>query len=277
MKRLVLTSSSGFHFTVSDFAEITIPFPFYFVWGPLLSSDELAAYLGPGSGEHGRGSQWSDYVDWTVRGGKARTKLALIEFCRRYDVVELWFDLNPNDQLQLIWLLDHFHSDAEIRSKLRLRLVDFDLLTAGGRFDTVPSVKVTDDELETARLAWRAYRDATPEACVGLLSKDLSALPLLKPALRDLLAELPSAATGLGATEMRMLELVARGYAGTNSLFHLWHLRGTRIFNEWQHGYLLDGLAFGPKPAVAGLDDELRTTSRENLGAPHPLSRAACH
>jgi hypothetical protein len=27
---------------------------------------------------------------------------------------------------------------------------------------------------------------------------------------------------------------------------------------------LLDGLAFGPKPAVAGLDDELRTLPREN-------------
>ena len=46
-------------------------------------------------------------------------------------------------------------------------------------------------------------------------------------------------------------------------------LRGTYVFSEWEHGYLLDGLAFGPVPAVAGLDDELRTISRENLGARH--------
>jgi hypothetical protein len=32
---------------------------------------------------------------------------------------------------------------------------------------------------------------------------------------------------------------------------------------------VLDGLAHGPVPAVAGLDDELRTISRENLGARH--------
>ena len=34
--------------------------------------------------------------------------------------------------------------------------------------------------------------------------------------------------------------------------------------------YLLDGLAFGPKPAVAGLDDALRTLDRENLRDRHP-------
>src|SRR5262249_48908117 len=83
----------------------------------------------------------------------------------------------------------------------------------------------------------------------ALLSDDLTALPLLKPALRDLLGELPSTSTGLGATEMRMLELIGTGYCCTNVLFHLRELRQTRIFNEFEHGYLLDGLAHGPSPA----------------------------
>jgi hypothetical protein len=94
-------------------------------------------------------------------------------------------------------------------------------------------------------------------------------LPLLKPVLLDLLAELPSASTGLGATEMRMLELIGRGYFRTNALFHLESLRQTRVFSEWEKGYLLDGLAFGPKPAIAGLDEELRTIERENLRDRH--------
>jgi len=94
-------------------------------------------------------------------------------------------------------------------------------------------------------------------------------LPLLRPVLLDLLAELPSASTGLGATEMRMLELIGRGYAGTNALFHLESLRQTRVFDEWQMGYLLDGLAFGPMPAISGLDEELRTIKWENLGDRH--------
>jgi hypothetical protein len=94
----------------------------------------------------------------------------------------------------------------------------------------------------------------------------LSALPLLRPVLLDLLAELPSVSTGLGATEMRMLELIGRGYSLTNALFHLDSLRQTRVFSKWELGYLLDGLAFGPKPAITGLADELRTMERENLG-----------
>jgi hypothetical protein len=44
-------------------------------------------------------------------------------------------------------------------------------------------------------------------------------LPLLRPVLLELLDELPSATTGLGATEMRMLELIGRGYSLTNELF----------------------------------------------------------
>src|ERR1700687_4623722 len=127
-----------------------------------------------------------------------------------------------------------------------------------------PAVDVSEKELETASAAWQAYRAPTPEACFDLLGKDLSALPLLKPVLIDLLEELPSSSTGLGATEMRMLELIARGYSLTNALFHLRSLRRTDIFNEFEHGYLLDGLALGPRPAVAGLDEELRTLKKSN-------------
>ena len=271
MKRLVLTSVSGFQFTVSDFAEVTIPFPLRFVWGQLPPPSELASYLGRGTGRHGRGSQWSDYVDWTIRGGRTRSKLALIEFCRDFEAVELWFDFSPNDQLLLIWLLDHFCSDPEIRAKLKMRIVDFDLVTmadVSGR-DDVSIADVTAYELETARLAWQAYRQPTPESCLELLRKNLSALPLLKPALRDLLEELPSASTGLGATEMRMLEMIGWGYESTNALFHLREFRRTYVFDETEHGYLLDGLALGPTPAVTGLDEELRTLSREQLGARH--------
>ena len=141
-----------------------------------------------------------------------------------------------------------------------------------------PVVDVTEKELETASAAWQAYRAPTPEACFDLLGKDLSALPLLKPVLIDLLEELPSSSTGLGATEMRMLELIARGYSLTNALFHLYQLRQTRIFGEWEYRLLAGWAgASGPRPAVAGLDEELRTLDRENLRDRHqPTCAAGC-
>jgi len=93
-------------------------------------------------------------------------------------------------------------------------------------------INVTEKDFATARAAWQAYRSPTPEACFDLLRQDLSALPLLKPVLRDLLEELPSVSTGLGASEMAMLEMIASGWANVNPLFHFTDVRRTRVFGE---------------------------------------------
>jgi hypothetical protein len=265
MKPLILTGSLSPEFIKSDFADLAVDFPSRFVWGPLPSPDELATYLGPRTPDR-PGRHWSDFASrWDQSKNRSRGDLGLAEFCQQYETVELWFDTDPNAQLQLVWLLDYFRSHPEAVARLKLHL-DLAMIGIDGFEKWQPSaIHVTERELATASAAWRAYRAATPEACFDLLGQDLSALPLLRPALTDLLNELPSNSTGLGATEMRMLELIARGYERTNALFHFRSLRRTRIFNEWEHGYLLDALAHGPIPAVAGLDDELRTIRRENL------------
>ena len=121
--------------------------------------------------------------------------------CDVFETVELWFDPAPNDQLQLVWLLDQLAPHPEVVAKLKLRIVDFDLLMEEPEELAVKKVVVRDvgkKELETASMVWQAYRAATPQACFDLLARDLSALPLLRPALLDLLEELPSATTSLG-------------------------------------------------------------------------------
>jgi hypothetical protein len=73
-----------------------------------------------------------------------------------------------------------------------------------------------------------------------------------------LVSELPSTATGLGATETRLLDLIASGRNRIDELFR----PGTpeaRVFDPWELGALLEGLAFGPAPAIAGLDGKLAT------------------
>jgi hypothetical protein len=272
MKPLVLTSWLIRDFIKSGFADLAIHFFYRFIWGPLPPTDELAAYLGARAPEQHSGTHWSAFAyGWERSRGEAHRDLALTEFCLRYDTVELWFDTRPYAQLQLIWLLHHFRACPEMRARLKLRLLDRDLVEIDTLdFDRLRRpVDVMEKNLATASTAWQAYAAPTPEACFKLIEKDLSAFPLLKPALRDLLDELPSRTTGLGATEMRMLELIAAGYANVNPLFHLRELRQTRVFDEWEQGYLLDGLAFGPKPAIAGLDEELRTIRRDNLRDRH--------
>ncbi len=266
MKRLILTSLHGFVLTRANLAEVVIPFVFSFVWGELPSPRKLASYLAARSDLQGPGGHWSDYTGKRRRDGD-RKDLSLVEFCEPYDEIELWFDPTPTDQLHLIWLLDFFRSYPHLASRLIVRLLDIDLIDAKEAFlarGKIPRAAVAEAEFEAASESWQAYRASTPQACFGLLSRDLSALPLLRPALVDLLKELPGP-TGLGATELRMLELVAGGYRGTRELFYHRGLRRTRVFGEFGLGYLLDGLAHGPMPALKGLDDEIRTLSRENL------------
>jgi hypothetical protein len=272
MKPLVLANSHPSDFTRGGFADIALAIVFFrFIWGPQPSQDELAHHLGARTSSHDGicNKHWSDWGrGWKASENRNYRNLSLADFCQHCETVELWFDGRPGDQLILIWLLDYFKSHPETVSRLKLRLLDREMIWIGpdGIGDwRPPIVEVTEKELATASAAWQAYRSPTPEACVDLLRRDLSGLPLLKPVLLDLLAELPSASSGLGATEMRMLEMIGRGYSRSFDLFHRPDVRQTRVFDEWELGYLLDGLAFGPIPAVLGLDEELRTMRRENL------------
>src|SRR5262245_22441963 len=272
MKPLVLTNSPFPQFMRSGFADPALWLHFFrFSWGQPPSQDELESHLGPRTARYDAPDvmHWSDWGSrWKHTENRKHRDQSLADFCQHYETVELWFDVGPEDQLKLIWLLDYFRAHPEAVGRLKLRLVDQEMIWI--EFNEIrdwspPIVDVTEKELAIAQAAWQAYRSPTPEACIALLQQDLSALPLLKPVLLDLLAELPSASSGLGASEMRMLEMIARGHSLTNALFHREALRQTRVFNEFEYGYLLDGLAFGPPPGVAGLEEELRDMSGQNL------------
>jgi hypothetical protein len=217
MKPLILTSLHGVHLKDSGLADLIVPFCFNFVWGQLPSPEKLAAYLGPRLPEQERADHWSCYIGRWPSGQKDRQHLSLVEFCRPYESVELWFDSELVDQLQLIWLLDGLRSYPETTAKLKLRLVDYEMLLATGEQlakRPIPNFPITEEDLDTASTVWQAYRASTPEAFFALRRRDLSRLPLLGPVVADLIEELPSSVTGLGRTEMRLLELVAGGYRG---------------------------------------------------------------
>jgi hypothetical protein len=272
MKPLILTGWLVPDFTKSGFADLALDLAFFrFVWGPQPSSDELAHFLGPYTSGRDEGRHWSIWGGpWKQNKNRKHRDLSLAEFCQHYETVELWFDMRPDAQLKLIWLLDYFRSHPKAAARLKLRLVDLEMIELRELGKWRPHmVDVTDRDLALASATWQAYRASTPEACFALLHKDLSLLPLLKPVLLNLLEELPSASTGLGTSEMRMLEMIASGYGNVNPLFHFRSVRRTRVFDESELGYLLDGLAFGPRPAIAGLDDELRTIRKENLRDRH--------
>lgn len=266
MKRVILTSSSGVGLAHADRADLVVPFIYRFVSGPLPSENHLLGYLG--CRDMFTGIHWSDCVRESPALRRQDRVGSLEWVCETYgaDQIELWFDPEPNSQLQLIWILDYLRSEPSLIQRLRLRLVDFELRGADStalRHRDVREVSIAESDFEMASMAWEAYRAPTPELCFGLLGRNSGKLALLEAAVEDLLAELPSPATGLGASETRLLELIASGHDRTDALFQPDTL-GVRMFDPWELGTLLEGLAFGPAPAIAGLDAKLTTLDPDN-------------
>jgi hypothetical protein len=181
----------------------------------------------------------------------------LLPTCRKFDRVELWIDPDPNAQLLLVQLLDWFGTDLELVAKTVVLHADTplaecpvdDLRTLQPTFD-----KVDVPGLDLAARAWNAYRQPTPKGWFDLLDSDSEALPHLRRTVRLLLDELPATRTALMASERRFLDLLANGATTTRELFEFNAKDSARVFDYWEAGRLIDGLARCPTPAILGLE-----------------------
>ena len=262
MKRLILTfdDSAAGALRGAGLADCVVPFGLCFVWGRLRPANEFKTFLSPRAAKPAAADfHWLDNLNGAHLEEARKRGAGLIEFCERFETVELWADPEPNAQLQLVWLLDQLRLHADVASKTVLVRTDTRIGDhpptdwVEQRFTAVP---VRNDHLEAACAAWSSWRAPTPVAWFGLLARNLTALPQLRNTVIALLEELPARATGLGTTEMRMLELLAAGHVHPYDLFP-GHQRPNdrRTFGFWEVGELLDGMAHCPAPAIAGLDE----------------------
>jgi hypothetical protein len=241
----------------SDVADCMISFRCNFVWGKLKSSDSLETLFSPRPAKR-IFAHWTESLEGRSLAEAEIHSLGLIEFCESFDAIELWSDPEPNTQLQLVWLLDYLRHHASITS--RSSLIQSTRIDNQGPEDWIAqrlrAVPIHADHLALAAAAWAAWRAPTPIEWFNLLAQDLSPLPQLRNTMIALLEELPNCATGLGTTEMRMLELLAAGYVHPYDLFPKYERPNERItYGSWERGKLLDGLARGAQPAVSGLTE----------------------
>ncbi|CCE09123.1 conserved hypothetical protein [Bradyrhizobium sp. STM 3843] len=257
MTHLILTSDSGAGaLRAAGLADLVIGIGARFVAGPLPSAQALAELLSPRA-EGASGPHWLDHLRVSRLDQLGWQRAGLVDLCEWCETVELWVDPLPNAQLQAIWLLDHLGSRIPGAVRLTLRQAD---AVIGDRAPEelvawrVPSIEIEDDQFRTAALAWQAYCEPTPQAWAQLLGRDLAPLPQLRSTVLELLGELPRPRTGIGETETRLLQLVADGFVHPFDLFPGYEKpnRG-RVFEYWETGALLDGLAHSPAPALTGL------------------------
>jgi hypothetical protein len=158
---------------------------------------------------------------------------AAIHAAREQDEVVLWFEHDLYDQLQLLQILDCFATAKARPAKLSLINIDR-YLGALHPSELEPLFEsrrpVSEDQLETAATAWKAFRAPEPTAIEPFLRAGSTALPFLAGALRRHLEQFPALSNGLSRTERQILELLDSGLAEFAELFRADRDREERIF-----------------------------------------------
>lgn len=136
------------------------------------------------------------------------------------DRATLWFEHDSYDQLILARLLAHF-SRLDERPELHMICVGEVPGVQGfvGLGQLQPEVllwlwenelkPVTEGQLALGALVWDAITDPDPGSLARIARDGTPALPLMAPALRRHLRELPSVRTGLGLTQELALSILA--------------------------------------------------------------------
>lgn len=181
---------------------------------------------------------------------------AQLEIHIAFNEVQLWFEHDLYDQLQLIQLLHFFAREPE---RLGLKLVQAQDYLGTLEAEDIRTLShcalpVTTLQLEAGHAAWEAFTAPTPRALAGLAGRDHPVLPHLGAALQRALEELPAPRSGLSLTEERILRQLADGPKKVHQVFAaVQAMDEARFLADMPFFLRLDGLAFAHEPLIEGL------------------------
>lgn len=170
-----------------------------------------------------------------------------------FERISLWFEHDLYDQLQLLQVLDRLHFDMPTED---LSLVQADDYLGQYGPDEISvwqsrSASVTQTQLDTATLAWHAFRQETPQDWCALLQTDLSSLPHLQAAVVRMLEELPSIHGGVSRTERHILEMVDQGHHHPAKIFKAYQVcEEAHFMGDWSFFDRLNGLSTAIQPLL---------------------------
>ena len=151
--------------------------------------------------------------------GLPRGEELLDRSAHNYERVVIWMEHDSWDQLVLARLLSHY---AEAQRPRALELITLNEFPGGERFRGLgqlppealrllwPTRKpVTSEELALGHGAWLAITSDDPRDLLALAHSGMPALPIMAPALRRHLRELPALENGLSLTEQILLQTLS--------------------------------------------------------------------
>ena len=181
---------------------------------------------------------------------------AILRAHREFATVELWFEHDLYDQLQLVQILAFFAGEGPREGLVLVQADDFlgsqtpDTIL---RFTEVAR-PVEQADIDRATSVWADLAARTPEGIAARAQAPDSRLRFLQPALRRFLEELPSPGSGLGRTEQAILTAISEGTTGPVQLFHeVLADEDAAFMGDWSFFHLLDDLASCDVPLIAGL------------------------
>ena len=181
---------------------------------------------------------------------------ALMRAHSDFESIELWFEHDLYDQLQLVQILAFF---AEEKRTDGLTLVQADDFLGAQRPDTIlrfgeQARPITQADIDLAAGVWADLAAPSPERVAARIETLDARLPFLKLALRRFLEELPAPASGLGRTEQAILAQISEGTIAPVRLFHEVIMQEEAAFmGDWSFFHILDDLASCDVPLIAGL------------------------
>ncbi|MEM9160836.1 MAG: hypothetical protein AAGB46_17435 [Verrucomicrobiota bacterium] len=179
---------------------------------------------------------------------------ALLKQHDKYQEMQLWFEHDLYDQLQLIQILDTLAERQEWNGNVKLvqtsRFIT-ELSAEELKRESENPISIAEKHISLAQQAWSAFRQPKTDQIKRLVESDLSTLPHLKPALKRVLQENPDEHTGLGRTERQILEAVVSGADKLGPVFrHSQQQEEAAFMGDLSFVAIIDRLTQGKAPPL---------------------------
>lgn len=199
--------------------------------------------------------RWDDFAHVS---GDFAERDRVLQHLDYFDEVVLWFEDDLYDQLQLIQVLDFLSRGTPRRKTLSLIQVDgYIPPLSAPRLKELEKkrARVTPEQIELARWAWKVFGSDDPSAISSLLDENTSVLPYLAPALWRHLEEFPAVGTGLSRSEREAMTAIGDGHNTPVAAFLEVAKKQTSIFlGDVVFYSYLERLSGGKNPLVTWKD-----------------------
>lgn len=183
-------------------------------------------------------------------------------YLNEYSRVELWFEHDLYDQLQLLQILDFAHHNLERQEFYLVQSDDYLGEMDDDAFKALPSLSkpVTPDMKAYSAKAWAALTKSTPDNLIRVL--DNPDMPFVAPAIRRLVMEYPDSRSGLPTSIYNALTLLLNGPATTGKLFeHMQNCELAKFMGDLSFAKYIDELGTCLQPLIAG-ENVIYSTSK---------------